>query len=152
MMFLIRRVLPAEADTLSQIAPSAKAYWGYPERWLEIWEPQLTFSPEYFEQNESWVVEENSVLIAFYTLVKKGETIWIENLWVLPGFIGKGIGGQLFAHAIELARQRGYKILQLEADPNAVGFYKKMGMYTVGERVGEVEGQPRVLPVMEMNL
>jgi ribosomal protein S18 acetylase RimI-like enzyme len=149
---LIRRVLPDEAATLSQIALAAKRHWGYPERWMEIWKPQLTFSPEYFEENESWVAEINSAPIAFYTLLEKDGSAWIENLWVSPEYIGKGAGKRLFLHALELSRQRGYKKLQLEADPNAVGFYEKMGMKKIGEQVSEVEGQPRILPIMALEL
>ena len=94
----------------------------------------------------------DNIPIAFYTLQDRNGNAWIENLWVLPEYIGQGIGKQLFLHAMELARQRGYKTLQLEADPNAVGFYKKMGMYQIGERVSEVDGQKRILPIMEMSL
>ena len=35
-MISIRRVTPHEADALTQIALAAKAYWGYPERWMEL--------------------------------------------------------------------------------------------------------------------
>ena len=151
-MILVRRAGFNEADILSAIAFSAKAYWGYPERWLDTWKYQLTFSPEYFEKNESWVAELENTPIGFYTLLDRNGIAWIENLWVLPEYIGKGVGKQLFAHAVKLARQRGYKTLQLEADPNALGFYEKMGMYKTGEHIGEVDGQPRVLPIMEMAL
>ena len=151
-MMSIRRARPEEAATLSQIALAAKRHWGYPERWMEIWKPQLTFSPEYFEENESWVAEINRAPIAFYTLLEKEGSAWVENLWVSPEYIGKGVGKRLFSHALELSRQRGYKNLQLEADPNAVGFYEKMGMKKIGERVSEVEGQPRILPIMELDL
>ena len=148
----IRRALPEEADVLSQIAFSAKAHWGYPRRWMEIWKPQLTFSPEYFEENEGWVAEKNGIPIAFYTLQEKAGNAWIENLWVSPDSIGKGVGKALFLHAVELARQHGYKTLQLEADPNAMGFYEKMGMHQIGKRHSEVENEPRILPIMEMRL
>ena len=70
MILQIRRVFPEEATALSEIAFAAKAHWGYPERWLEIWKPQLTFSPEYFKQYESWVAEEHGLPIAFYTLME----------------------------------------------------------------------------------
>jgi ribosomal protein S18 acetylase RimI-like enzyme len=119
---------------------------------MENWKPQLTFSPEYFEEKESWTAETNGAPIAFYTLQEKDGSAWIENLWVSPEFIGKDVGKTLFLHAMELARQRGYQTLQLEADPNAVGFYEKMGMYKIGERHSEVEGQPRILPIMEIKL
>ncbi|HLO16428.1 MAG TPA: GNAT family N-acetyltransferase [Anaerolineales bacterium] len=148
----IRRVLPDDSEALSGIAFSAKSHWGYPKRWMEIWEPQLTFSPEYFAENESWVAILDDRLFGFYTLQEKNGSAWLENLWVSPEFIGKGVGKTLFLHAVELSRQRGYQTLQLEADPNAVGFYQKMGMHQIGERESEVEGQPRILPIMEMEL
>lgn len=148
----IHRAKPELAGDLTQIALAAKRHWGYPERWMKIWKPQLTFSPEYLEENESWVAEIDDAPIAFYTLLEKDGIAWLENLWVSPGWIGKGIGKQLFTHAEDRARQRGYNLLQLEADPNAAGFYEKMGMYQVGERRSEIEGQPRILPIMEVRL
>ncbi|HET9590316.1 MAG TPA: GNAT family N-acetyltransferase [Anaerolineales bacterium] len=151
-MISLRRAIPSEANVLTEIAFSAKAHWGYPEHWLQIWKPQLTFSPEYFEKNESWVIADDARPIAFYTLQERSGNAWIENLWVLPEYIGQGIGKQLFLHAIGLARQRGFKTLQLEADPNAAAFYEKMGMHKIGERRSEVDGQPRSLPLMEMSL
>jgi len=151
-MISIRRTLSTDANVLTHIAISAKEHWGYPEHWMEIWRPQLTFSTEYFEENESWVAERYGTPIAFYTLFDKNGNAWIENLWVLPEYMGKGIGKQLFLHAVEQAHQCGYKVLQLEADPNALGFYEKMGMHKIGERQSEIEGQPRYLPVMEMIL
>lgn len=152
MQLQVRRAVAEEATTLSQIAFSAKAHWGYPKRWMEIWKSQLTFGPEFFEENESWVADADGTPIAFYTLQEKDGSAWIENLWVSPEFIGKDVGKTLFLHAAELSIQRGYETLQLEADPNAIGFYEKMGMYKIGERHSEVEGQPRVLPIMEIKL
>lgn len=151
-MTLIRQVDPKEADTLIQIALSAKRHWGYPERWMEIWAPLLTFTPVYFEENESWVAVDGEKPIAFYTLQNKNGISWLENLWVLPEYIGRGVGKEMFLHAVTRARRRGFKILQLEADPNAMGFYEKMGMKKIGARYSEVDGSPRILPIMEMNL
>lgn len=151
-MIHIRPVRPNEADVMTEVALAAKRHWGYPERWIEIWTPQLTFAPEYFEKNESWAAVENGETVAFYTLLEANDIASIENLWVLPEFMGRGIGRRLFLHAVEIASQRGYQLLQLEADPNAVGFYERMGMHKIGERHSEVDGQPRVLPIMEISL
>ena len=151
-MITIRRVLLEEADRLSQIALAAKRHWGYPERWIEIWTPQFTYDANYFVQNESWAAEMDHGPVAFYTLLEKDGTAWLENLWVMPELIGKGTGKELFLHAVDQARRRGSTLLQLEADPNAAGFYEKMGMHKIGERHSEVDGQPRVLPIMEMVL
>ena len=151
-MISIQRVTPEQAIELSNIAFAAKAHWGYPERWMAMWKPQLTFSAEYFEQYESWAAFDGDRPVAFYTLEERKGNAWLENLWVLPEYMGKSIGKALFLHAVELCRSRGYKILQLEADPHAVGFYKKMGMHQVRARRYEIEGKPRILPTMEMKL
>ncbi len=151
-MVSICRALPEKAIILSKIAFAAKRYWGYPERWMELWKPQLTFNSKYFEENESWAAEINGVPVAFYTLLEQDGNAWIENLWVSPERIGKGVGKYLFLHALELSRQRGFQQLRLDSDPNAVGFYEKMGMYKIGERRYELDGQPRSLPTMEIKL
>ena len=151
-MISIRRVNPDEAEALSRIALSAKRHWNYPDRWMQIWTPQLTFTPESIEKNESWAAEMDSAPIAFYTLLNKDGNAWVENMWVLPEYIGQGVGKQLFLHVLSRSREMGCEALQLEADPNAVGFYEKMGMYEIGERHSEMEGQPRILPIMEILL
>lgn len=148
----IRRVIPDEAGTLSHIAFSAKAHWGYPQQWMETWKPQLTFSSKYFEKNESWAAEYDGKPVAFYTLQEKNSNAWIENLWVLPDYMGMGIGKALFLHALSRSRLKGHLILQLDSDPNAVSFYRKMGMYKVGESNYPIDGQSRILPVMELML
>ena len=148
----ITRVDPEQAELLTQIALAAKGHWGYPEHWMQVWQPQLTFTPAYFEEHESWVAELARAPIAFYTLLERDRIAWIENLWVAPEWIGKGVGKRLFLHARETARQRGFQALQLEADPNALGFYRKMGMKQVGERRSEIEGNPRILPILELRL
>ena len=151
-MISIRPAQPRDAATLTQIALAAKAYWGYPRRWMDLWKPQLTFSPEYFGVHESWVAEIDRAPIGFYTLLEKDGSAWIENLWVSPELIGRGVGKRLFLHALDLSRQRGFENLRLEADPNAAGFYEKMGMKKIGDRRSEIEGQPRILPIMEIRL
>lgn len=151
-MISIERAIPAQAARLSRIAFAAKAHWGYPKHWMDMWKPQLTFSPEFFEVYESWVAAANKKPIGFYTLEERNGQAWLENLWVLPEYIGRGVGKALFLHAVELSRRRGYKTLQLEADPNAVGFYEKMGMYRIRERQYEIEGHLRRLPTMEIKL
>jgi ribosomal protein S18 acetylase RimI-like enzyme len=98
------------------------------------------------------VAEADEILVGFYTIQERNRNAWIENLWVLPEYSGMGIGKRLFLHAQSHSRLNGHLILQLEADPNAQGFYEKMGMYRIGENLYEVEGQPRILPLMEIKL
>lgn len=86
--------------------------------------------------------------IGFYSL----EGNEVGGLWVLPEFIGHGIGKDLFQHAVARCSQLGFDKLIIESDPNAVGFYEKMGAYKVGESHGEVDGNPRMLPILEIQV
>jgi predicted N-acetyltransferase YhbS len=90
--------------------------------------------------------------VGFYALVGGGSVLELEHLWVLPEFIGRGVGRALFEHAIRKAASLGAEALRLEADPNAEGFYRRMGARRAGENVYEIEGQSRVLPLMVVEL
>ena len=69
---------------------------------------------------------------------KKGvSAVVLEDLWVLPDYIGKDIGRKLFEHAIEQAQLSGADHLELDADPNAAPFYIRMGCHPAGERISE---------------
>src|SRR3990172_3478381 len=95
------RATPAYADQLTQISISAKRHWNYPEKWIELWIPALTISAGYISEHETWVVVSKDETIGFYSLKENDEALWLDNLWVLPEFIGQGIGKQLFQHALE---------------------------------------------------
>lgn len=148
----IERARTEHASELTTIAISAKRHWNYPERWFEIWLPLLTISPDYISRNETWVAVVDTTMAGFYSLHKDGESLWLDNLWVLPEFMGKGIGKQLFQHALDRSRVFGASSLGIESEPNAQSFYEKMGAQKVGEHHSQVDGQPRILPLMEINL
>jgi hypothetical protein len=42
--------------------------------------------------------------------------------------------------------------VRIEADPNAEGFYRRMGARRVGEISYELDGRKRVLPLLAMDL
>jgi hypothetical protein len=58
----------------------------------------------------------------------------------------------LFDHAVRRAAALGAKTLSIEADPNAEGFYRRMGARRVGENVYEIEGHRRELPLLILDV
>ena len=58
----------------------------------------------------------------------------------------------MFEHAIDQARNSGFATIKIEADPNAEGFYKRMGATRAGTRVSEIEGERRDLPLLEFRV
>jgi GNAT superfamily N-acetyltransferase len=151
-MRTIQRANPELAETLTALTVAAKRYWNYPEAWIQFWLPLMTVTPQYISENETWVAMENGRCVAYYSLKQTDEFLWLDNLWVLPEFIGKGLGRELFQHALERSRALGAARLKIEAEPNAQAFYEKMGARKTGERHTEVDGCPRALPLMEIDL
>lgn len=148
----LERARTEHAETLTRIAIESKRHWGYPETWIQIWIPQLTISPEYILKNETWLASINEEPSGFFALQEEKSSWWLDQLWVRPEAMGQGLGAFLFRHAKRRAKLCGASTLWIESDPNAQGFYEKMGARKVDESHIEVGGQLRVLPVMEINL
>lgn len=51
----------------------------------------------------------------------------LEAIFVLPSFMGQGIGKEMVAHLEHLARDAGLTEIHLEATLNAVSFYQRSG-------------------------
>jgi GNAT superfamily N-acetyltransferase len=147
-----QRAQTQHAQALTEITVTAKRHWNYPEKWIQIWLPSLTISPQYIKENETWMAVADERFVAYYSLKQDGESLWLDNLWVLPDFMGQGIGKQLFQHALARCRARGGSILKIESDPNAQAFYEKLGACKMDEHHSTVDGQLRILPIMVVNL
>lgn len=143
---MVRRALRSEAETLTQLSHAAKRQWGYPDHWIKQWEDALTITPEYIEDNQVFVAEEDEHIVGFYAMVVHGDQAELDHMWVSPEHMGTGIGKALFVHAMRAAAGRNISEVEILSDPNAEGFYEKMGAYRTGESVSEIDGQPRVLP------
>jgi len=148
----ITRAKPQDADALTEIAHAAKRHWGYPERWIESWRDILTMRPEFIAENVAYAAIEDDRAVGFYLLTTEYDGMHLDHLWIVPHAMGRGIGRALFAHAVEQARGLGHRTLRIEADPNAEGFYARMGARRVGTTVTTVENQPRELPLLVYDL
>ncbi|MDX6384664.1 MAG: hypothetical protein QOK48_2237, partial [Blastocatellia bacterium] len=51
----IRRAIPDEAAVLTEIAHAAKRHWGYPEKWIQHWQTDLTITPQFIVNHEMYV-------------------------------------------------------------------------------------------------
>jgi GNAT superfamily N-acetyltransferase len=142
----IRRAEPPDADALTRIAFAAKGHWGYPERWQQ----GLIITPDFVRHSEVHVAAIEEEPAGFYALLGERPKIELEQLWVLPERMG--LGRALFGHAVDRASALGAETLGIEADPNAEGFYLRMGATRVGEIVYELDGRERVLPLLAVDL
>ena len=147
---MIRPAVADEATSLTKIALDAKRHWGYPEHWIRHWQSDLTITPEFIRDNHVYVAEENGELQGFYALCVSGDKAELEHMWVAPQRIGTGIGKELFLDAMEQAAKLNVGAVEISSDPNAAGFYKKMGATQIGEVDSPIDGQDRKLPRLKI--
>lgn len=140
-----------DANKLTEIALKAKAYWGYSNHLIESWQEDLTITSVMISESYIFKFLVDDTIVGFYflnPLIEK--SIELEMLFVLPAFIGKGIGKQLLIHAFQKARTLKASTMTLLADPNAVPFYNSQGFYTIDNKESSIIG--RFLPVMQKDL
>ena len=143
---MIRRATVDDTARLTSLAHAAKRYWGYPEDWIKKWQPELTISNDYVNENEVYLFVVENEVRGFYALVVGKEKAELDHLWVAPQHIGTGLGKQLFIHAMQRATDRDISEVEISADPNAEGFYKKMGARRIGEVRADMDDKPRTVP------
>ena len=147
----IRRAKPEEAAVLTEIAHAAKRHWGYPENWIQHWRADLTITPEFVAQNEMYVAMNGEEIVGCCAIVFSESVTELEHMWIRPQHMGAGVGRALFLHVKERAASLNIPALEISSDPNAEGFYERMGAKRIGEVRSELEGKPRVLPRMTVN-
>jgi ribosomal protein S18 acetylase RimI-like enzyme len=138
---------PSDAEELTAIAFAAKRHWGYPETWIEYWRQQLTVTPAFITAHETFVAREGGRILGFAALSREVGTLYLEDLWVLPEEMGREVGRALFRRAQQRGRVLGFDSIEIEADPNAAGFYERMGATRVGTHSSMLDGCRRELPV-----
>jgi N-acetylglutamate synthase-like GNAT family acetyltransferase len=147
----IRRARADEAAMLTEIAHAAKRHWGYPENWIQHWQIDLTITPEFIANNEMYVAVKGEEVVGCCALTVNDSNAELEHMWIRPEHMGAGIGRALFNYITARATSLKLPALELSADPNAEGFYQRMGASRIGEVRSEIEGKPRVLPRMMIN-
>jgi uncharacterized membrane protein YphA (DoxX/SURF4 family)/predicted N-acetyltransferase YhbS len=147
----LRPARPEEAPALSALAQRSKAHWGYDAAFLERVAAELTIGATDIEQDVVRVAELDGAVVGWSRAHLVEEPARLVDLWVEPTAIGRGIGRLLWDRAVEEARVAGRQALEVEADPNAEGFYRRMGAVRVGSRASTlIPG--RELPVLRVEV
>ena len=146
----IRKANSVDAPRLSEIAVQAKSHWGYPQQWFDLWGDMFEITPVYINTNFVRVAVVQDILCGFVALSLEKNLAELEHMWVLPGYMGQGIGGMLMQHAMNYCQKNNIESIRIESDPNARGFYEKFGARHIGY-VASVPA-PRALPVLQLKL
>lgn len=147
----IRPVDLHEGERLREIAIAAKSYWGYDLERVVQWAAMGDFSPQGLrEKGGVYVAETQGQVIGWASLISQGDVCRLDDLWVEPEWMSRRVGSLLFRHVVERAKQMGATRMEWEAEPNALGFYGKMGGRYLRDSEPSIWG--RVIPVMGIDL
>jgi GNAT superfamily N-acetyltransferase len=135
---MFRQARQNEFQILTKISFTSKGYWEYPTEYFNIWNDELTITPKYIEENTVYVYEVENKILGYYSIVELKENLevskivlqkgfWLEHMFLLPKYIGQRIGTKMFTHIRKICLSKGIHKLGILADPNAIGFYEKMG-------------------------
>jgi GNAT superfamily N-acetyltransferase len=82
----------------------------------------LTLGPEGLAEGRTHVAEEDGSVVGFATWAETAGTIELEDLFVAPGYMRRGIASALVSRIAEVVRARGAERLEVTANPHALGF------------------------------
>jgi len=136
---------------LTEITKKSKAYWGYSDEQMEKWNNNLTITIEYIETNSVFNLVGENQIIGYYSYLRlENNQVKLDNLFILPEYIGKGFGSFLMNDFLERMRNEKCQKIILDSEPNAEQFYQKIGFTKIGEFETSIKN--RFMPIMEMIL
>lgn len=145
---------PADCNLLTNTALGSKRYWGYSEDYIATWADELTITDINFRRAELVKCFLDNQYIGFFELCDKGPYVRLEHFWLLPEFINKGYGREIISYIKSIAKDKGYKYIEVYAEPNANLFYEKVGAVCVKQILTNVPGRMMKiyhLPVVEQS-
>ena len=158
----IRRALETENEQLTQISFRSKQVWNYPAEYFDSWRSELTITPEYIKKHLVFVAERAGQVVGYYSVLFNPKDFWtrsgiffatgywLEHMFILPEHIGQGIGTALMRHAKEQVRSLRGSVMRILVDPNAKGFYEKMGARYIKDVLSSIPG--RTTPFYELSV
>ena len=141
----------AENDILSKITKKSKAFWGYSKEQILKWNNNLTITKNYIEKNDVFKLVIENKIIGYYSYLKiENQNVKLDNLFILPEYIGKGYGIVLMNDFLQKMKKENIKKIILDSEPNAEKFYAKIGFKKIGEFETSIKN--RFMPIMELEL
>ncbi len=130
----IRRARVEDSVLLGELTERSSTHWGCPPGFFD-WAPGASdVPPEYIAGNPVYVLEEDGRIVGYYGFTKEGGDLLLDKLFVDRHRIGTGYGKRLWLHAVDTARDLGYREMIIGSDPNAAPFYKAMGAEWYAEK------------------
>jgi GNAT superfamily N-acetyltransferase len=108
----------------------------YPVDLLLLADPSRKLVEEYVRRGECFVAEIDKQIIGVYVLLPtRPETVELVSIAVVEQQHGKGLGKQIVMDAIQTAKTKGYKTIEIGTGNSSIGqlaLYQKCGFRIIG--------------------
>jgi GNAT superfamily N-acetyltransferase len=130
---IIRHACDGEHVELTELVMrSVQRTWGYPDEFMD-WNPEdIMIEPEHITEMITNVLEVDGRLAGVYVLRGEAPEMELSRMMIAPEMTRLGLGRLLWNHMVDTAREHGVRELTIDSDPNAEGFYQRMGAVTIG--------------------
>lgn len=143
--------ISADSELLSETCKASKKIWGYSDELIQLWKSDLEISEAYILNNKVVKVYDGESFVGFFAIkFSENENPEIDHLWLKPENIRRNYGREIFKFMTNFLSSNNYKMVTLIAEPNAIGFYEKMGGINIGKFESKVSG--RFLDIYEYRL
>ncbi|MEH7386437.1 GNAT family N-acetyltransferase [Bacillus sp. JJ1521] len=106
---------------------------------LLLADPSPMLVEEYVQRGDCYVAESDGQIIGVYVLLPtRPDTVELVNIAVIETHHGKGLGKQLVINAIEVARSKGYRTIEVGTGNSSIGqlaLYQKCGFRIAGVEI-----------------
>ncbi|MGD0246330.1 MAG: GNAT family N-acetyltransferase [Streptosporangiaceae bacterium] len=109
----------------------------------------LILGPEGLAEGRTHVAEQDSTVVGFASWADVDGVIELEDLFVDPDYMRRGIATELVSHVAAAVRARGVERLEVTANPHAMAFYHSAGFVDCG--VAETEFYPGTRMVLMLS-
>jgi GNAT superfamily N-acetyltransferase len=137
---MIRIGVPADLPAASEVYRHASLSNAGDRANLLAHPEYLTLGHRGLAEGRTHVAEEDGSLVGFATWAQAGYVFELEDLFVDPGWMRRGIATALVKRIAGVVRARGAQRLEVTANPHALGFYTAAGFVDCG--VSETEFGP----------
>ena len=107
-----------------------------PMNLLLLADPSQKIVEGYLNRGDCYIAESDNQVIGVYILLPTGpETVEVANIAVVEKHHGKGIGKMLVINAIQTAKKKGYKKIEIGTGNSSLGqlaLYQKCGFRITG--------------------
>ena len=126
----VRRAVPADTPVLRAMMAGSNGYERPAARAMIVAFAAGWSVPE--GAHEVWGAEVSGAIAGFYALIPHGADQELDLFFTANDTQGTGLGRRLFAHMTDQARALGATKVVISSNPEAAGFYRRMGAVEVG--------------------